>query len=60
MKRQSKDELAEMFEELGELEEVRALTRKRSSPMIFPVLNRGQGVSSQHLIISHRGSKMFW
>jgi len=29
MKRQSKDELAEMFEELGELEEVRALTRKK-------------------------------
>ena len=29
MKRQSKDELEEMFEELGELEEVRALTRKK-------------------------------
>ena len=29
MKRQPKDELAEMFEELGELEEVRALTRKK-------------------------------
>ena len=29
MKKQAKDELAEMFEELGELEEVRALTRKK-------------------------------
>ena len=29
MKRQSKDELEEMFKELGELEEVRALTRKK-------------------------------
>ena len=29
MKRQAKDELEEMFEELGELEEVRALTRKK-------------------------------
>jgi len=29
MKKQAKDELEEMFEELGELEEVRALTRKK-------------------------------
>lgn len=29
MKKQPKDELEEMFEELGELEEVRALTRKK-------------------------------
>ena len=29
MKRQEKDELEEMFDELGELEEVRALTRKK-------------------------------
>jgi transcriptional regulator with XRE-family HTH domain len=29
MTRQAKDELEEMFEELGELEEVRALTRKK-------------------------------
>jgi len=29
MKKRAKDELEEMFEELGELEEVRALTRKK-------------------------------
>ena len=29
MKKQARDELEEMFEELGELEEVRALTRKK-------------------------------
>jgi DNA-binding phage protein len=29
MKKQAKDELEEMFEELGELEDVRALTRKK-------------------------------
>jgi transcriptional regulator with XRE-family HTH domain len=29
MRKQAKDELEEMFEELGELEEVRALTRKK-------------------------------
>jgi len=29
MKKQAKDELEEMFEELGELDEVRALTRKK-------------------------------
>lgn len=29
MKKQAKDELEEMFEDLGELEEVRALTRKK-------------------------------
>ncbi|HEV7402212.1 MAG TPA: antitoxin Xre-like helix-turn-helix domain-containing protein [Chthoniobacteraceae bacterium] len=29
MTKQAKDELEEMFEELGELEEVRALTRKK-------------------------------
>jgi transcriptional regulator with XRE-family HTH domain len=29
MKKRPKDELEEMFEELGELEEVRALTRKK-------------------------------
>lgn len=29
MKKQAKDELEEMFEELGELEEVRTLTRKK-------------------------------
>jgi antitoxin HicB len=29
MKKQPKDELEQMFEELGELEEVRALTRKK-------------------------------
>jgi transcriptional regulator with XRE-family HTH domain len=29
MKKREKDELEEMFEELGELEEVRALTRKK-------------------------------
>jgi len=29
MKKQTKDELEEMFEDIGELEEVRALTRKK-------------------------------
>ena len=29
MKKQAKDELEELFEELGELEEVRALTHKK-------------------------------
>jgi len=29
MRKQAKDELEEMFEELGELEDVRALTRKK-------------------------------
>ena len=29
MKKQAKDELEEMFQDLGELEEVRALTRKK-------------------------------
>ena len=29
MKRQAKDELEEMFEDLGELEDIRALTRKK-------------------------------
>jgi antitoxin HicB len=29
MKKQARDELVEMFEELGELEDVRALTRKK-------------------------------
>jgi antitoxin HicB len=29
MRKQARDELEEMFEELGELEEVRALTRKK-------------------------------
>ena len=29
MKKQAKDELEEMFEELGELEDIRALTRKK-------------------------------
>ena len=29
MKKQAKDELEELFEELGELDEVRALTRKK-------------------------------
>jgi len=29
MKKQARDELEEMFEELGELDEVRALTRKK-------------------------------
>jgi antitoxin HicB len=45
MKKQAKDELEEMFEELGELDEVRALTRKKVLADALKKAMRAQNVT---------------
>ena len=57
MRKQAKDELEEMFEELGELEEVRALTRKKILADALRKAMKAQGVSPAEMARRMRTSR---
>jgi transcriptional regulator with XRE-family HTH domain len=57
MRKQAKDELETMFEELGELEEVRALTRKKILAEALRKAMKAQGVTPAEMARRMRTSR---